>query len=110
MNPKSLQHRTLELYAEFHKDQPTTRSLWRMNLKPHLILVLLLGCIAAASWFLLGMPALSFLVIGAAAGSLLRDYGRMKQTVELWPMLEKIINWSAVDRLLEVTGDKNNQT
>jgi hypothetical protein len=56
------------------------------------------------------MPALSFLVIGAAAGSLLRDYGRVKQTVELWPMLEKIINWSAVDRLLEVTGDKNNQT
>lgn len=95
-----LQNRTLELYAEFHRAPPTVSSLWRKNVKPHLMLSLIAGCAAASSWFLLEMPAIIFLVIGLAAGSLLRDYGRIKQTVQSWPVLEQIIDWDQVNGLL----------
>lgn len=100
-----LQRRALATYHWYHTHRPTTQAtlvalLWQasgifwLSVVGMAILVLLASRGGA-------LQIWAVLLIGVAVGLLARTAIYYVQTIRLWPMLEQIIDWQAVEQLLE---------
>ena len=86
------------------RDAPLTLGkLYRLQVKAQFLLFLMFGvAIAYFTWFNL-QPGV-YLMLGALAGSLLRDFGIMRVQTKLWPIQNKVLDWQKVQRMAEGRG------
>ncbi len=84
----------------FRNTPVTLGKLYRMQAKLHAILILMFGFgVAYLAWFNL-QPGV-YLMLGALAGVLLRDFGIARAQTKLWPMQHKVLDWQKVERMAE---------
>lgn len=99
MKLTKLQHQSLKVYLRWHTQPPTIGVLARSSLRSWLALSLVagLGCLIVQS----GYPEAGWLVIGMMGGAFLRDIGRFRVLLKVWPAHEEVTNWARVKEVLE---------
>ena len=96
-----LRAKYLKYYWKYHTSPPTLLSMLpRAVVVWILFVVLLVGAYFLAS-LVIDDPTYQFGLLGLSAGVMfgvvLRDIGIMRLTEQIWPILEEIIDWEAVE-------------
>jgi len=101
MKLTKLQNKTLQQLHSFRSKPPTVGRQLSLNWFAWLALlfVVVLGCLV---FLMPGFETVGWLWIGIAVGAFLRDIGRFRATVRVWPIYQEIINWPKVAELLDV--------
>jgi len=109
MHLTPLQRRTLEGYRWYHQHPPAWRHflmamMWRSSYALYLAIVavaVLIVLIGRGS--VLG--GLFYLLLGIILGVVFRNLRQYHQTVRLWPVLDRIIDWDKVEALRQAPTD-----
>ena len=93
------QYGVLRTYQRWRKRPPTYGSLVRRNLEP---LGLLFLCCAGAGFlfYVVRLPAISFLVAGFWFGQFVGEISRIRTVPVVWSVLEHVLDWSKVDQAI----------
>jgi|GEM_PF-1871853 len=92
------QRLNLRVYLHF-RDRPMTISgLFWASRRTYLLLTLFFGLAAALFYWLLGEIAAGFMLT-AYAVLILRDIGHCRRSVQVWPMVREVLDWSKVEQL-----------
>jgi hypothetical protein len=98
MKITKIQRRLLKFYLQHRTTPPSIGSVLRSFAVPWLVLALLAG---GSTWFIwAGWPAIAWLFIGACAGAVLRDIGRIQLLCRTWPVTQTSLDWQRVQELL----------
>ncbi len=76
----------------------TLGKLYRMQVKVLMLLILMLGIGVAYFAWLNFQPGV-YLMVGAFAGALLRNYGIMRAQTKLRPTQYRMLDWQKVQRM-----------
>lgn len=100
------QRKTLEFYWKHRARRLTMGQLiWLVLTKWAMMLVLLLALGLANEWLPVGgQPQLDWLLLllfGFASGLFARDYAYLRSMVHLWPVLDEVFDWNAIQAKLE---------
>jgi hypothetical protein len=82
----------------FRESPMTMGKLYRMQLKVYLLLIIAFG-IGVGYFAWLNLQPGTYLMLGALAGVLLRDFGIMRAQTKLWPLLHRLLDWQRVQRM-----------
>ncbi len=101
MKLTKLQRKTLEFFHSFRTAPPTIGRQLRFNWFAWLplLIIAVLGVIVLLTP---GLANAGWLWLGLVVGAFLRDIGRFRQLVRVWPIYKEIINWQRVSELLEL--------
>lgn len=93
-----LQLRSLKVYLSWHTRPPNFAVLARSSLRSWVALALVagLGCLIV-EW---GYPEAGWLVIGMMGGAFLRDIGRYRVLLKVWPAHDEVTDWERVRQVL----------
>jgi hypothetical protein len=105
MHLTAFQRRALEVYHWYRHHPPAWKfylaaMLWRSSYLIYLgivgvaILLLLVSRVTAIGGWI-------YLLLGIIIGNVVRALLSYRQTIDLWPVLERIIDWDKVDALLQ---------
>lgn len=99
MTLTKLQLRSLKVYLSWHTQPPTFWVLARSSLRSWLALVVVagLGYLVVES----GYPEAGWLVIGIMGGAFLRDIGRYRVLLKVWPAHDDVTDWERVISVIE---------
>lgn len=109
MKLTKIQIKTLQFLELFNSKPVSIGRQMRFNwfTWPPLLVIALLGL---AAFFTQSSECAGCLLIGLAAGAFLRDIGRFRVLVRIWPVYQEIINWQRVKELLEADEKPNRTT
>jgi hypothetical protein len=93
------QRTLLKFYARHRTTPPSPSSVFRSIALPWVLLAVLIA-IASTVYFWLGMPVAAWLCIGAFAGVVLRDIGRLRLVFRTWPAVHAVLDWERLEELL----------
>lgn len=100
-----IQLRNLKFYLKFRDKPMSIGLLLRQNARIYGILLLLFAVLAAFVYSVFGlMPSL--LIVTAFAVMVLRDIGFYRRTVQLWPCLNRVLDWGKVEELVNTQAGK----
>jgi hypothetical protein len=94
----------LERYMQFREKPPTVWRLMFLSVAGQAVLIIALGA-GIAFWLVLEQATLAYFLGGAAFGYLFRDFTMMRRSVQFWPVLSAVLDWTKVDRLLAGDAD-----
>jgi hypothetical protein len=95
-----LQRRFLTIYCRFHQQGVRFGVLFSSIWKSYLVLFVYV-VIALAFLFAVGLHVLGTFLIGLTTGVLLRDFGAIRMTRRIWPVLDSLIDWDRAEQLLK---------
>lgn len=95
------QEQVLKLYRLFQHQPPTIRSYVPLTWRRQIMSVVATGA-GAIFCFSIGVAPAGYMVIGA----LLNDLEQFLRAVYIWPVLRRIIDWPAVEKLLSVESPR----
>lgn len=96
--PTAVQQRNLRVYLQFRDRPMTVSGLFWANRRIYLLLTLFFGLATALFYRALGGIAAGF-VLTAYATLILRDIGHNRRSVQVWPMVREVLDWSKVEQL-----------
>ena len=76
------------------------RSYFRRSARHYLFLIVVFGCLLALVAYLENWIPFALLA-GMLLGSLLRDVGWIRRTIQAWPFTAKVTDWDTVEKLAE---------
>lgn len=97
MQLTSLQELVLERYWKWHAEGMTFKKLSVLYSRRWLVL---LGVIGMASMFVGEAPVPASIAVGFFAGHVLRDVHEIRNSLRIWPLLERIIDWKVAADVL----------
>ena len=100
-----MQLRNLRLYLELRDKPMSIGLLFRRNARIYGILLLLFTALAAFVYILYGLVP-SLFVVTAFAVMVLRDIGFYRRNVQLWPCLNRVLDWSKVEEFVSAQAQK----
>lgn len=101
-----VQRKSLEFYWKYRGRRLTLSQLiWLVLPKWAMMPLLLLAVSLANAWLPAGgQPQLDWLLlllVGFASGLFARDYAYLRSMVHLWPVLDEVFDWNAIQAKLE---------
>jgi hypothetical protein len=94
------QRAILQAYRDFRDTPPSTARLLARAAPVELLRGGLLVGLAGVL-YLIGLPLVAAAVAGVAVGAFLRDLGQFMDSVEVWPAVCAVTDWSGVDAVLD---------
>jgi hypothetical protein len=91
-------------YLRYRETDPTVDAIFARSAKGYLLLTVVFAFIAGFSWLVIG-HGFSMAVVGMYLGSILRDMGHFRNTVHVWPVLRRVLDWPAIERLASGVRD-----
>jgi hypothetical protein len=89
----------LRTYQRWRRHPPTSGSVLIKNLQP--LGLLALCCIGAGFLFyVVRLPAISFLLAGFWLGQFIGEIARIRTVPVVWSVLEHVLDWSKVERAI----------
>ena len=94
-----LQRRNLAVYQQYRGRRMTILGLFWSNRRIYVLTVVLFGGIVAACdrWV---DPRLAAFMAVAFLAVLVRDIGYFRRSVQIWPLLQEIVDWDKVAALV----------
>ena len=98
----------LEVINSYRVIEPSIKGNIKKNIKYIVFNTLIFG--GFGTYFLASETTFSFgiLFFGYLFGVLSRDWHYMKESINLWYMLKKVINWDNVDKILNEQNENFN--
>jgi hypothetical protein len=91
-------------YLRYRETDPTVDAIFARGAKGYLLLTVVFAFIAGFSWLVIG-HGFSMAVVGMFLGTILRDMGHFRNTVHVWPVLRRVLDWPAIERLASGVRD-----
>lgn len=95
-----LQRRAFTIYLDYHDRPMTVPGLFWANRRGYLLTFLVFGAIIPLFYFFVS-PNTATVFAAVLVTMLLRDYGVMRRSAQVWPALREVINWQQVAERLD---------
>ncbi|HEU5116011.1 MAG TPA: hypothetical protein VFT74_04975 [Isosphaeraceae bacterium] len=102
---RKLYQRAISIYLDYHENGQSLGRVYRQLVKSYVIFVGLMGLGIYLYW-INRFFEVAYLLIGFVLGKLFADYSFVRVSVALWPMLDRLFDWSRVRKLNETLSSE----
>ena len=99
MTLTNTQFKSLKLCMRWHRDSLTLGTLVRSCMVSWLALLFAAGLGGLLIAF--GITSVGWFCVGMCAGAFLRDIGRFRILIHVWPVNSEITNWERAEELIQ---------